>query len=127
MPPMREKEDVPDGYRRERLNDGDVELIALPEAWDAVRHAIDTAGTLFDYAAGRPDARPLAGRGVAYHIAAPGSYTNERWVVRHYRRGGFVARFVQDRYVQSTPTRPVRELGASVKARARGVATPEVV
>ena len=111
---MREKEDVPAGYRRELVKDGDVELIALPAAWDAARHALDSAGTLFDYAAGRPDAQPLAGRGVAYHIGAPGSYTNERWVVRHYRRGGLVARFVQDRYVHSSPTRPMRELSASV-------------
>ena len=127
MAERREKDEVPDGYRRELLRDGDVDLIALPQAWDAAKHAIETSGTLFDYASARPDAQPLAGRGVAWHIAAPGSYTNERWVVRHYRRGGFVARFTQDRYVHSTPTRPVRELNASVRARSRGVATPEVV
>lgn len=122
---MREVE-LPAGYRREELESG-VELIALPEAWDGVLHALMQSGTLFDYAAGRPGAVELAGRGVAYHIAAPGSYTDERWVVRHYRRGGFIARFLHDRYLDSGPRRPVRELIASGRARARGVATPEVV
>lgn len=126
MPPMRAQEEIPDGYRRERVRDGDVELIALPGSLDAARQAIETAGTLFDYAGSSPGARPLAGRGVAWHIDAPGE-PGERWVVRHYRRGGFVARLLQDRYAHTTPTRPVRELAASVKARARGVATPEVV
>jgi len=123
---MRKDEELPPGYRREMVDD-DVELIALPEAWDGARHALSTSGTLFDYAATRPGAAELAGRGVAYHIAAPGSYTNERWVVRHYRRGGMVARFLKDRYLDSGAKRPVRELLASARARARGVATPEVV
>lgn len=123
---MVEKQDeVPAPYRRETIDD--VELIALPAARDAARHALATSRTLFDFAATRPGAQPLAGRGIAYHIAAPGSYTNERWVVRHYRRGGFVARIVQDRYLDSGVKRPIRELTASVKARARGIATPEVV
>ena len=123
--PMHEKQDeLPAPYRRETIDD--VELIALPQALEAARHVL-ASGTLFDYAATRPDARALAGRGVAYHIPAPGSYASERWVVRHYRRGGLVARFVQDRYLDSGVKRPIRELTASVKARARGVATPEVV
>ena len=118
-------EELPAPYRHQRLDDA--ELIALPEALDAVEHALATAGTLFDFAASRPGARPLLGRGVAYDIAAPGSYTNERWVVRHYRRGGLMARFLADRYLDAGVRRPVRELVASAKARARGVATPEVV
>ena len=122
---MREIE-LPTGYRRETLDEG-VELIALHAAWPGVLGALSAAGTLFDYAAAAPDAVPLAGRGVAYHIAAPGEAQGERWVVRHYRRGGMVARFLSDRYLDSGARRPLRELGASARARARGVATPEVV
>lgn len=123
---MVEKQDeIPAPYRRENIED--VDLIALPEAVDAARHALATSGTLFDFAATRPGAHALAGRGVAYHVAAPGSYTSERWVVRHYRRGGLIARFVQDRYLDSGVKRPVRELVASAQARARGILTPEVV
>ncbi|HUF13410.1 MAG TPA: lipopolysaccharide kinase InaA family protein [Longimicrobiales bacterium] len=126
IPTMQEtQDDLPAPYRREIIDD--VELIALPEALDAARQALSLSGSLFDFAASRPGARALAGRGVAYHIPAPGSYTNERWMVRHYRRGGFIARFVRDRYLDSGVKRPIRELTASVKARARGVATPEVV
>ena len=122
---MREIE-LPAGYRREELENG-VELIALPEAWDGLRHAVDQSGTLFDYASTRPGAFELAGRGVAWHIAAPGSYTNERWVVRHYRRRGVFARLLHDRYLDSGTRRPLREIITTAKARERGVATPEVV
>ena len=123
---MHERQDeLPEPYLREMA--GDVELIALPEALDAARYALAAEATLFGFASSRPDARALAGRGVAYHIPAPGACAGERWVVRHYRRGGLVARFVQDRYLDSGPKRPIRELTASVRARARGVPTPEVV
>ena len=118
--------ELPAGYRREELEER-VELIALPEVRDAVVHALAQSGSLFDYAATRPGAVELAGRGVAWHIAAPGSQAGARWVVRHYRRGGLVARVLHDRYLDSGPRRPVRELIASARARERGVATPEVV
>jgi 3-deoxy-D-manno-octulosonic acid kinase len=47
--------------------------------------------------------------------------------VRHYRRGGAVARYLDDRYLAAGDSRPVRELKASVEARRRGVPTPAVV
>ena len=41
------------------------------------------------------------GRGAAWYITAPaGAVQGERrWVLRHFRRGGFMARFSRDRYV----------------------------
>lgn len=119
------QDELPEPYRREIIDD--VELIGLPDAMDVARHALSTSGTLFDYAASRPHARGLRGRGIAWQIPAPAATAGAGWVVRHYRRGGFVARFLDDRYLDSGVKRPVRELIASVRARARGIATPEVV
>ncbi|MBX6364042.1 MAG: hypothetical protein IRZ00_09260 [Gemmatimonadetes bacterium] len=98
-------------------------VVALAEAWAAVAAAVDAAGSLFDWAAGRPDARALLGRGTAYAVPAPGG----GWVVRHYRRGGAMARWLGDRYARLGESRPLAELRASVAARERGVPTPEVV
>lgn len=38
---------------------------------------------------------PAAGRGSAWFVRAP----EGRWLLRHYRRGGLVARLVEDRYL----------------------------
>jgi 3-deoxy-D-manno-octulosonic acid kinase len=46
--------------------------------------------------------------------------------VRHYQRGGAIARLLGDRYVRLGKTRPLLELHASERARARGVRTPRV-
>lgn len=93
-------------------------------------HAIDTvvalmrgSMTLHQHAETSPDAKAMTGRGVSWAF----DVGDERWVVRHYRRGGAVARVLRDRYLRGGATRPERELAASVAARAKGVATPEVV
>jgi 3-deoxy-D-manno-octulosonic acid kinase len=80
-------------------------------------------GTLYAAAAARPDAQAFTGRGAAYRLKHPGG----DWVVRHYRRGGAVAHVLHDEYLRAGEPRPLRELHASIKARARGVDTPEVV
>jgi 3-deoxy-D-manno-octulosonic acid kinase len=101
----------------------DAAIVALPSVMGAVRSAIADAGTLYGWACVQPGATAFAGRGAAYAVAAPGG----AWVVRHYRRGGTVAPLLGDRYLRVGAARPLRELHASVAARARGVATPEVV
>jgi 3-deoxy-D-manno-octulosonic acid kinase len=71
-----------------------------------------------------PGARPVpAGRGGAYHLALPGAPAA---IVRPYRRGGLLARFVRATYVGPFP-RPLQELAATVEARRRGVSAPEVL
>jgi 3-deoxy-D-manno-octulosonic acid kinase len=78
---------------------------------------------MHDWAAAQPGARAFEGRGAAYAVHGAGA----GWVVRHYRRGGSVAWILGDRYVRIGALRPLRELHASVLARDRGVATPEIV
>ncbi|MFO0335793.1 MAG: 3-deoxy-D-manno-octulosonic acid kinase [Pseudomonadota bacterium] len=39
------------------------------------------------------------GRGSAWFVAMPGAGGGSEWVLRHCRRGGFVARWVQDSYL----------------------------
>jgi 3-deoxy-D-manno-octulosonic acid kinase len=113
--------DVPSGYALERERGADV--VALPSVIDAVRDRVRGAGTLYGWASAQPGARALAGRGAAYVVDG----ADGEWVVRHYRRGGAVARLLNDRYLRLGEVRPLRELRASEAARARGVSTPQIV
>ena len=88
----------------------------------AVRELLEEYPTLYDAAAADPDAKPISGRGLAYAIRLD----RDPWLVRHYRRGGMIARVLNDRYAP-TGNRAVDELKASIVARARGIPTPEVV
>lgn len=93
-----------------------------PEHFPFVRDALHSSETLYAFAATRADAVPLSGRGVTYRIATPWG----DWVVRRYRRGGAVARLLQDRYLRAGAARPSRELQCSAVARLRGVRTPAI-
>lgn len=118
---MRRPPGLPDGY--ELVMVGSALVAVEAEALEVVVAALETAGTLYGYAASLPDPIRLQGRGVVYGIDAPGG----RWVVRRYRRGGLVARWLGDRYLRVGLPRPIRELIASAAARRRGVATPRVI
>ncbi|HUF50549.1 MAG TPA: lipopolysaccharide kinase InaA family protein, partial [Longimicrobiales bacterium] len=74
-------------------------------------------------AAAVPGAESFAGRGAAYRMRS----ADGDWLVRHYRRGGLVARVLDEEYLRVGVPRPLRELRASAAARSRGVATPQVV
>jgi 3-deoxy-D-manno-octulosonic acid kinase len=98
-------------------------VVALPSVIADVLEHIREHGTLYDAAAARPDAEAFTGRGAAWRMTTP----DGDWVVRHYRRGGAVAHVLRDEYLRAGEPRPLRELHASIAARARGVDTPEVV
>lgn len=97
-------------------------IVALPSVMEHVLTAVKEHGTLYDAAAARPDAEAYQGRGAAYRMRMEGG----DWLVRHYRRGGAIARVLTDEYLRAGEPRPLRELHASIRARARGVDTPEV-
>jgi hypothetical protein len=78
---------------------------------------------LYDYAARQPDAVPLVGRAPVFAINLAGSCG--RVVIRHNMRGGWMAKISKDLFV--LPTRGFRELIASLRLRASGVSTPEVI
>lgn len=84
---------------------------------------VETAGALHLYARTAPRAKAMMGRGVSWAF----DVDDEHWVVRHYRRGGMIARFLRDRYLRLGPSRPYRELMASVATRAKDIRTPEVI
>ena len=100
-------------------------------------------GTLEAAAAAHPGSELLAGRGRVYSVPAPirtveapsaagdrgaadgGPWADgERWVVRHYHRGGAVAPILGDRYLRWGTPRPIRELEVGRQVEARGVPTP---
>ncbi len=77
-------------------------------------------------AAGSPDARPLQGRGTVYVVGRPGGGAG-KWVVRHYHRGGAVARHLGDRYLRLGIPRPIREFRVSARLQELGIPSPAPV
>jgi 3-deoxy-D-manno-octulosonic acid kinase len=110
--------------------------VTLPPAYTllragAVRAAVrrDLADSLRDWLLApelQPpaDAEPIVGgRNAAWRLRLPNGAAA---VLRHYRRGGWLARWVRATYVDR-PWRPLRELVVTAEARARGAAVPEVL
>lgn len=89
---------------------------------DAVNDAL-SSGSLYDYAAHHPQARPLKGRGVAYAVPLPDGAT--RVVVRRSRHGGLLAPVTGEIFL--APTRAPHELAVSLRLSREGIPTPEVV
>jgi 3-deoxy-D-manno-octulosonic acid kinase len=92
-----------------------------------LRDWIGRHGSLIRAAESAPGALHLAGRGRVAAVLEPDSEGSDRWVVRHYHRGGAVASALGDRYLQVGTPRPFQELRLLVAARARGVPAPEPV
>jgi len=106
------------------------EHVTAGRCWAVVRadHRADAEamlaeGTLYEAAARDLAARTFTGRGVTYAIALPVSGT--RVVVRHNRHGGLFAPLTRDLFLP--PTRAPHELSVSLRLRALGVRTPDVV
>jgi 3-deoxy-D-manno-octulosonic acid kinase len=112
---------LPAGYVTGRERDAVV--VALPSVLGRALACIAQSGSLYEHAAAQPDAQSFTGRGAAFRLRMP----DGDWVVRHYRRGGAIARLLDDRYLRIGRPRPLRELHASVLARSRGVDSPEVL
>lgn len=107
-------------------------VMARPEAVGWVRFVLDGGRTLHEAAAAQPDASRLEGRRPLFVIPAKvnrrAEPEPERWVVRHYARGGvLLPPVLGDRYLRTGSIRPFQELEASEQARARGIPTPRVV
>ncbi|HJR65434.1 MAG TPA: lipopolysaccharide kinase InaA family protein [Gemmatimonadaceae bacterium] len=110
----------PPGY--ERLVRPGVETVARATLAGPVEEAL-AAGSLYDYAAHHPEARPLHGRGVAYAVPLPDGET--RVVVRRSRHGGWLAPLTGEIFLR--PTRAPHELEVSLHLTREGIPTPEVV
>jgi hypothetical protein len=106
----------------ERFAVGDARVVATMSCAAGIRGVLERE-KLYDYAARQPDAVPLVGRAPVFAINLPGSCG--RVVVRHNMRGGWMAKISPDLFVFQT--RGFRELMASLRLRASGVSTPEVV
>lgn len=83
------------------------------------------AAELFDPAHWRAQGalQELAGGRASVALVTAG---DERWVLRHYRRGGFIARLSRDRYLWlgETRTRSFREWRLLADLRRRGLPVP---
>src|SRR5712671_7558279 len=106
----------------ERFEVGDARVIAAKSCAASIREVLEKE-RLYEFAARQPDAIPLIGPAPVFAVTLPG--TCGRAVVRHNMRGGWMAKISNDLFVM--PTRGFRELVASLRLRASGVSTPEVI
>jgi 3-deoxy-D-manno-octulosonic acid kinase len=111
---------VPDGYIIVPVAAGT--LVARAASLEAARTMVERDGSLHAFASRHGTRLPGRGRGTAHRVAVDGG----AWAIRHYRRGGAMARWLGDRYLRIGTPRPLRELHASATARERGVRTPRV-
>lgn len=93
---------------------------------ESCRTAVETIlerETLYDFASRQEDARRFEGRAPVYAIDLAEECGSV--VVRRSMRGGALARLNTDLFLP--PTRGLRELITSLRLRAAGVSTPEVI
>lgn len=102
---------------------------ALAHALPWLEDVLASGQTLHGWASGHEDRQEMVGRGRVYSIPAPcrGPDGSDRWVIRHYYRGGALARYLGDRYLAVGDPRPAQEARAVSEARERGISTPSVV
>lgn len=106
----------------ERFEVGGARVVAAVGCAAGMREVL-AKERLYEYAARQPDAVPLVGRAPVFVVNLPGGCGKA--VVRHNMRGGWMAKVSKDLFV--FPTRGFRELLASLRLRASGVSTPEVL
>jgi hypothetical protein len=106
----------------ERFEVGGARVIASVKCSAGLRTVLEREG-LYEFASRQSDATPLVGRAPVFVVTLPGDCG--RVVVRHNMRGGWMAKISKDLFM--LPTRGFRELIASLRLRASGVSTPEVV
>ena len=111
---------APPGY--ERVSRPGADAVVRSTVVDTVNDAL-SSGSLYDYAAHHPQARPLRGRGVSYAVPLPDGAT--RVVVRRSRHGGLLAPLTREIFI--APTRAPHELEVSLRLSREGIPTPEVV
>lgn len=97
--------------------------------WDVQRVSTQPEASLFDAQCWRDRgqiARQAEGRGTAHFLHAA---AGENWVLRHYQRGGLIARINHDRYLWSgaDATRPAREFRLLAALYNRGLPVPRPV
>jgi len=106
----------------ERFQVGGARVVATQTCAASIRGVLEKE-RLYEFASRQPDTVPLFGRAPVFAVNLPGACG--RVVVRHNMRGGWMAKFNSDLFV--LPTRGYRELLASLRLRANGVSTPEVL
>jgi len=106
----------------ERFQVGGARVVAAQACAPSIRGVLEKE-RLYEFASRQPDTIPLVGRAPVFAVNLPGGCG--RVVVRHNMRGGWMAKFNNDLFV--LPTRGYRELLASLRLRASGVSTAEVL
>lgn len=112
---------APPGYTRFALRDAIV--VARDDVADGIAEAMRDVRTLHCWAATVPGARAYHGRATVWGTRLP--ISGMEIVVRHAQHGGALAALTGDLFL--TPSRAPWELEVSLRLRAAGVMTPELV
>lgn len=111
------------------LRTGEATVWVHPSARDRVVDLLEGGRSLYEGAKAASldqSGEPLHGRGPVHLVS--GVEEGERWAVRHFFRGGFLAPLLGDRYLRSWALpRPLAEAVASERCRKRGIPTPQVM
>lgn len=104
-------------------------LLARADAREAIESWLAAHPTLAAAARAHPAATTLRGRGLVHVVPAPAGPwpAGTRWAVRHYHRGGAVARALGDRYLRGGLPRPIREYHLSTALERLGIPTPRAI
>lgn len=99
------------------------DVTAYPGVLDSLVALVSEFGTLYDWAAERPQPRALRGRAPVFVATLPDR--EDTVVVRHAWHGGLLAPMTGDQFL--LPTRAPVELRNSATLRAMGIPTSEVL
>ena len=99
-----------------------IRVMAHESVASALTAVLAGGNTLHTWAARTPNAVALQGRATAWRVTLA---SGEDVVVRHSAHGGMLAALTGDLFL--SPTRAPAELAASLRLRAEGVPTPEVL
>jgi 3-deoxy-D-manno-octulosonic acid kinase len=89
---------------------------------EAIRMVLEAHPTLFDWATANAERRASGGRGEVLGVTLGTCQA----AVRHFRRGGWMAPLLGDRYLDAPP-RPFVELDVSDRLRTAGIGTPRIL
>ena len=117
---------LPEGYLGIAHKNSSAFAVSAALEW---AHSVLYSGTtLYEWASQHFTRQAQAGRGSAFIFPAQGRAENAtHWVARHYRRGGIIASYLDERYLVARTPRPFSELLASVEALSRGIPTPRII
>jgi tRNA A-37 threonylcarbamoyl transferase component Bud32 len=112
----------PSANRFHRVREGRTQILVDPGFWKRIRTmGLERVGEVLEKA----QIDPERGGRQGLRVFCPGGRRGDRFVIRHYGRGGLLRRILGDRFILGS--RPFQEMLITEEIRKRGVPTAQVV